>query len=114
MRQDGERKYDEETLMRDGVRVWDKSKGALAAEGKREENEVMILNLNNLPVSLHIHIFHAWWPPATFLAITHCGNGINANAVGDYGIAAICSYLAEPPQAAVMDGHELAEMMCLP
>lgn len=65
-----------------------------STEREREENEVMILNLNNLLISLHIHILHAWWPPATFLAITHRGNDIKANAGGDYGATAICSYLA--------------------
>lgn len=74
----------------------------------------MLLNLNNLVISLHIHILHAWWLPATFLAITHRSNNIRANAGGDYGTSAICSYLAGLPQAAVMDGHVLSETTCLP
>lgn len=97
-------------------RAWRRS----TRSGKRVrewENEVMILNLNNLLISLHIHILHAWWPPATFLAITHRGNDIKANAGGDYGTGAICSYLAEsllpPPRAAMTDGCALAKTMCL-
>ena len=67
--------------------------GAPAAKTqKKEEDKVMILHLNNLLISLHIHILHAWWPPATILAITHRSNDIKANAGGDYGIAAIRSY----------------------
>lgn len=81
------------------------------------ENGDMILNLNNLLISLHIHIFHAWWPPATFVAITHRGNDIKANAGGDYGTGAICSYLAESPlsllRATVTDECVLAKTTCL-
>lgn len=77
----------------------------------------MILNLNNLLISLHIHILHAWWPPATFPAITHRGNDIKANAGGDYDGGAICSYLAEsplpPPWATMTDGSALAKTTCL-